>query len=98
MATILDFQPKLFSFFIYKSPIYCLPSFESVGLSVKDKYFKIDFQDGGNGSHLRFSMETIFTFNLQVAPILPTKFRVNWPFGSGEEAQNRSGEEAPFGS
>ena len=26
-------------------------------------------------------------FDLQVAPILPTKFRVNWPFGSGEEVQ-----------
>ena len=24
-------------------------------------------------------------FDLQVAPILPTKFRVNWPFGSGEK-------------
>ena len=27
-------------------------------------------------------------FLLKVAPILPTKFRINWPFGSGEEAQN----------
>ena len=26
-------------------------------------------------------------FDLQVTPILPTKFRVNWPFGSGEEAK-----------
>ena len=24
-------------------------------------------------------------FALEVAQILPTKFRVNWPFGSGEE-------------
>ena len=30
-----------------------------------------------------------FFFNLQVTPMLPTKFRVNWPFGSGEEAKNR---------
>ena len=28
-------------------------------------------------------------FDLQVVPILPTKFRVNWSFGSGEEAKNR---------
>ena len=28
-------------------------------------------------------------FDLQVTPILPTKFGVNWPFGSGEEAKNR---------
>ena len=27
--------------------------------------------------------------DLQVAPILPTKFQVNWPFASGEEVQNR---------
>ena len=28
-------------------------------------------------------------FDLQVTPMLPTKFRVNWPFGSGEEVKNR---------
>ena len=28
-------------------------------------------------------------FDLQVTPMLPTKFQVNWPFGSGEEAKNR---------
>ena len=27
-------------------------------------------------------------FDLQVTPILPSKFGVNWPFGSGEEAKN----------
>ena len=27
-------------------------------------------------------------FDLQVTPMLPTKFRVNWPFGS-EDAKNR---------
>ena len=28
------------------------------------------------------------TFDLQVTPMLPTKFEVNWLFGSGEEAKN----------
>ena len=28
-------------------------------------------------------------FDLQVIPMLPTKFQVNWPFGSGEGAKNR---------
>ena len=28
-------------------------------------------------------------FDVQVIPMLPTKFQVNWPFGSGEEAKNR---------
>ena len=26
-------------------------------------------------------------FDLQVTPMLPSKFGVNWPFGSGEEAK-----------
>ena len=35
-------------------------------------------------------METILIIlDLQVTPMLPTKFQVNWPFGSGEEAKNR---------
>ena len=28
-------------------------------------------------------------FDLQVTLIVPSKFGVNWPFGSGEEAKNR---------
>ena len=28
-------------------------------------------------------------FGLQATQRLPTKFPVNWPFGSGEEAKNR---------
>ena len=28
-------------------------------------------------------------FDLQVTPMLPTKFRVNWHLGLGEEAKNR---------
>ena len=59
----------------------------------------MDFQDGG---HLGFPTGTILAifcfyiqvhksaiFDVQVTPMLPTKFQVNWPFGSGEEAKNR---------
>ena len=53
-VVILDFQFKILLFFIYKSPSYFLPSFESTGLLVQDKKFKIDFQDG---CHLGFSMK-----------------------------------------
>ena len=43
------------------------------------------FQDG---SHLGFLIRTILAiFDLQVASILQTEFRVNWPFGSGKEVQ-----------
>ena len=48
---------------------------------------KIDFQDGG---YLGFPNGRIsfFFFDLQVTPMLPSKFGVKWPFGSGE-AKNR---------
>ena len=67
-----------------------LPSFESVGFSVQEKKQKIDFQDGRHGGHLGFPIGRILViFDLQVTPMLPTKFRVNWPFGLGEEVKNR---------
>ena len=67
-----------------------LASLESIGLSVQEKKRKIDFQDGGHGSHLGFLIGTILAiFDLQVNLMLPSKFRVKWPFSSGEEAKNR---------
>ena len=77
-------------FFIYKSPRCFLPSLESTGLSVQEKKRKIDFQDGCHGGHLGFPIGTILAiYDLQVILMLPRKFGVNWPFGSGEEAKNR---------
>ena len=56
---------------LYHSPDY-QTSFELIGLSVQEKKFNIDFQDGG---HLRFPIRmTLFTFDLQVTLILPMKF------------------------
>ena len=83
-------------FFICKSPKYFLPSFKSISILVQEIYIelllkrKIDFQYGRYGGHLGFTIRTILSFfNLQVAPILPIKFLVNWSFGSGDEAQYR---------
>ena len=51
---------------------------------------KIDFQDGGHGGQLGFPIGMILAiFYLQVTLMLPSKFGVNWLFGSGEEAKNR---------
>ena len=51
---------------------------------------KIDFQDGSQGGQLGFLIGTILAiFDLQVTLMIPTKFQVNWPFSSGEEAKNR---------
>ena len=88
MAAILDFcSARFYLLLIYKSPWCFLASLESTGLSVQEKMQKIDFHDGG---HLAFPIGTIWAiFDLQVILMLPSKFRVNWPFGSGEEAKNR---------
>ena len=62
----------------------------STGLWVQEKKRKIYFQDGGHGAHPGFTIGMILSiFDLQVTPMLPTKFGVNWPFGLGEEAKNR---------
>ena len=62
----------------------------SHGLSVQERKRKIDFQDGCQGAHPGFPIGTILAiFDLQVTPMLPCKFGVNWSFGLGEEAKNR---------
>ena len=68
-----------------------LASLESIGLLVQEKKQKIDFQDGCHGGHLGFPIGMILAiFDLQFTPMLPSKFGVNWPFGSGEEEKNLS--------
>ena len=72
---------------IYNSFRCFLPSFKLSGLLVQEKKVKIYFQDGG---HLGSWIGTILAFfYLQVTLMFSTKFLVNWPLGSGEEAKNR---------
>ena len=60
-----------------------------MGLPIQEK-FKIDFQDGNCGGHLVFPIGTILAiFDLLVTSMILTKFQVNWPFDSGEEAKSR---------
>ena len=60
------------------------------GLLVQEKKRKIDFQDGHHGGHLGFPIGMISAiFDLQVTLMLPSKFGINWPFSSEEEAKNR---------
>ena len=76
--TILDIRMILF--LIYKSPRYFLSSFESIGLSVKEKKFKIEFQDGDCGGPIGFLIRTSSAiFDLKV---LSTNFQVSWHFGT----------------
>ena len=61
---------------LYRSPEY-QTSFESVGLSVSEEKFEIDFQDRGSGSHLGILIGIITAiFTLQIIPIPPTRFPV----------------------
>ena len=65
---------------LHRSPDYQI-SLESVGLSVQERKFNIEFQDGGHDGILGFSIRTILaTVALQVTSILPMKFPVNWHF------------------
>ena len=51
---------------------------------------KKSFKMAAIGGHLGFPIQTNEAIlDLQVTPMLPTKFRVKWPFSSGEEAKNR---------
>ena len=69
----------------------------SIGLSAQEKKRKIDFQDGNHGGHLGFPIGTILaTFDLQVTPMLPTKFQVNWLLGLGEESKKRFSRGPPW--
>ena len=89
MAAILDFRSVRFMLFlIYKSSQCFLPSFKSIGFLVQEKKQKINFQDG---RQLGFLIETISAlFDQQVTPSYQvTKFRVSWPFGSGEQAKKK---------
>ena len=99
-AAILDFRSKRFHLLlIYKSPLCFLSSFELTGLLVLKKKRKLDFQDGGHGRHLGFPIGMILTTctsHLQVTLMLPIKFQVDWPFGPGEEAENRFSRWPPF--
>ena len=73
----------------YKSSRCFLPSSKSIGLSVPKKKLKTDFKDSGHGRHLGFLIGTNSAIlNVQTL-MLSTKFQVNWPFRSGEEAKNR---------
>ena len=61
-----------------------------MGLSIQEKNFKIDFQDGNCGAHLVFLIGKILTiFDLQVTSMILTKFQVNWSFSSEGEAKNK---------
>ena len=52
--------------------------------------FKTDFKNCGHGNHLGFPIGMILaSSDIQITPILTTKFPVSWSFGPGEEVLSR---------
>ena len=80
-----------FSYFLSTShPIASYQVSSQLVFRFRRRSKKNDFQDRCHGSLFGFPIGTIWAmFDLQVIPMLPTKFKVIWPFGSGEEAKNR---------
>ena len=65
-------------------------NFKSISLLVQEKKRKIDFLDSRNGGHLGFPIGTILAcFDLQVTPMLSTKFQINWPFSVQEKKRKK---------
>ena len=65
-------------------------NFESMALSVQGKSSKQIFKMDAMAAMWDFLWQLFeLFFYLQVTPMLPTKFRVNWPFSSEEEGKNR---------
>ena len=78
------------NFYINKSSRCFPPIFKSTGPLVQENKRRKEFQDDRHGGRLGFPIQTIYAIlDLQVTPMLPTKFRVKRPFSSGEEAKNR---------
>ena len=88
MAAILDFQSERFSYFRsinHSDASYQVPSQLAFGFRRRSEK---KIQAGHHGGHLGFPISRILAiFDLQVTLILPTKFEVSWPFGSGIEGK-----------
>ena len=90
-VAILDFRWNNFSYFWSTShPDASYQVSSQLAFWFGRRRGKTDFHDGHHGSHLGFRIGTVLAiFDLEVTPMLPTEFQVNWPFGSGEKAKNR---------
>ena len=74
-----------------KSPRFFLPVSSQLAFWVSWRVSNLIFKMASIAVILDFKYGTILTiFDLQVTPILPTKFQVKQPFGSGEEVQTDS--------
>ena len=89
MAAILDFWSERFELFLtYKSPRCFPPSLQSNGFLVEEAKNRFSRWRPWQPSWIS-DQDNLAIFDLQVTPMLPIEFGVDWPFCSGEEAKNR---------
>ena len=87
MAAILDFRSERVKLFFFDLPV----------TPMLQPSLNWPFGSGEDSGHLGFPIGNILAiFDLQVTPMLPTKFRVNWFFRSGEEAKNKFSKWRPW--
>ena len=86
------FNQNDFSYFESPSHPDTSHRFESIGSLVLEKKAENIFSRWPPGCPIG---TILAIFDLQVIPSFPTKFRVSWPFRSGEEAQNRFSRRRP---
>ena len=73
VAAILVFwSEQFYQVLINKLPWYFLPSFKPIGISVQEKKFKIDFQDGGLVNFESVSL---------LVQVVQEKFKIDFPDG-----------------
>ena len=91
MAAILDFQSEQFSLlFLSTNPrdaSYQVSSQKA--LRFRRRSEKKIFKMAATEVILNLQLERLAVFDLQVTPMIPTKFQVNWPFNSGEQAKEK---------
>ena len=84
MAAILDFQSMILAtVYLQVTSILSMNFWVSSGEKVQNKIFKM--------ATIAAIWDSLIwaSFHLQVTPMLPIKFRVNWPFSSEEKGKNR---------
>ena len=75
---------------LYRSPDYQISGIFGSGAEVQNRLPRQQLSISKLGGHLKIWIGTILALNdLHFSPMLPVKFQVHWPFGSGEEAKNR---------
>ena len=73
----------------HNTPHYCVAGYKNIAWWMRTLLLEFVSKVFWDLSKWCFALSILAIFDLLVTLILPTKFRVSWPFCSGEEVQNR---------